>query len=48
MDGNLSNGIKEYSNYLGVISQIKNDVLDMKNGFIKNDPWWMQKILWIQ
>ncbi len=29
--------IREYANYLGVIFQLRNDVADMKNGFIKND-----------
>ncbi|MFD2133876.1 polyprenyl synthetase family protein [Pseudogracilibacillus auburnensis] len=37
VDDEINKGIKEYANYLGVIFQLRNDVLDMKNGFIKND-----------
>ncbi|GIO23008.1 polyprenyl synthetase family protein [Oceanobacillus sp. J11TS1] len=37
VDKQLREKISEYSKYLGVVFQLRNDVADMKNGFIKND-----------
>ncbi|WP_156858015.1 polyprenyl synthetase family protein [Oceanobacillus sp. AG] len=37
VDNRVKKIISEYANYLGVIFQLRNDVADLKNGFIKND-----------
>lgn len=37
--------IEEYCNYLGVVFQLRNDVNDLKNGFVKNDLLYKKKTL---
>lgn len=37
VDEKMSRNIEQYSNYLGVIFQLRNDVSDLINGFLKND-----------
>ncbi|WP_121639844.1 polyprenyl synthetase family protein [Virgibacillus sp. Bac330] len=41
----LREKIDEYSKYLGVIFQLRNDISDMRNGFIKSDLFFKKRTL---
>ncbi|MFD1066387.1 polyprenyl synthetase family protein [Oceanobacillus locisalsi] len=45
IDKQISEKIDKYANYLGLIYQLRNDLVDMKNGFIKSDLLFKKRTL---